>query len=103
MITINLQINVEMETFKHFILSNQIFCYTCCNTRKRVTNLRNQLRVILRLRATQLHFEKMLQRWRNVCNTASDLTDQRSEFQTSRSTDDALPLHQAIKLNASHR
>ena len=52
----------------------------------RVTSLRGHLRVIAPAGNTA-PFEEMLQRWRDVGNTLSDLTGPRFEPQTSHSRD----------------
>ena len=53
--------------------TNQIFRYTRCITLKCVTSLRGHLRIIAPAGNTA-PFEEMLQRWRAVGNTVSDLT-----------------------------
>ena len=63
--------------------------YTRCITLKRVTNMR---------RPSARHcapnnvasFEQMLQRWRAVADSMSDLTGPRFEPRTSRSRDDCI-------------
>ena len=52
--------------------------------------------------ATQFLSKKMLQGWRAVGNTASDLTDLRFKPQTSRSRDELVTLDQQAQLKATN-
>ena len=63
------------------------FIYTRCSTPKRVTSLRGPSPRHC-TRATQPFFEEMLQRWRAVGYTVSDLTGPRFEPLTYRSRDE---------------
>ena len=54
-------------------VSNQIFHYTRCIAPKRVTEFAGPISVALRSEDTA-PFKEMLQRWRAVGNTVSDLT-----------------------------
>ena len=68
--------------------SNQIFHYAYCITPKRVPSLRGSS---LSLRpGYTVPFEEMLQRWRAVGNTLSDLTGPIFESQTSRPRDESV-------------
>ena len=67
------------------INSNQIFCYARWITPKRVTSWRGPSP---RHCPSPALFEEILQRWRTVNNTVSDLTGPRFEFQTSRFRDE---------------
>ena len=67
--------------------NHQIFHYTRCITQKRVTSWESQLRVFAVSGNTAL-FEEVLQQWRAVGNTESDLTVRRFEPQSSRSRND---------------
>ena len=62
---------------------------TSCITTKRITTLLNPAPRHC-ARETQLirSFEEILQRWKDVGNTVSDLTSLRFEHQTSRSRDE---------------
>ena len=67
-------------------MHNQIFCYTQCITPKRATSLEDQVASFRPGHAA--YFKEILQRWRAIGNTVSDLTGPRFEPQTSSSRDD---------------
>ena len=71
--------------FGFWILSNQIFHYTCFITPKRIKNRRLAYLFVIGIAGDITLFKEMLQRWRAV---VSDLTGQRFESQTYRSRDE---------------
>ena len=77
------------------ISQNQIFDYTRCIRPKRVLSWRDPIFASLHPGNTA-RFKEMLQRWRAVGNTVSDLTGPRFEPQTSRSKDKRVTVRKII-------
>ena len=67
---------------KSFIILAVSYCVEACN------ELAGPISASLRSGNTQLLSKKMLQQWRAIGNSASDLTSTRFEPQTSRSRDE---------------
>ena len=77
-------LRMKKMLLRNSIYQNKISRYSRCITRERVTSWRDPISTSLRP-GDIAPFEEMLQWWRAVGNTVSDLTSPRFEPQTSYS------------------